>query len=357
MAVVKANGYGLGASWMARAALEGGATRLAVACVDEGVQLRREGITGPILVMSYGSPSEAQAAVENGLTLAIHRTDIAAALEAAALRAGLAQGQVPIHIKVDTGLGRFGCTLEELVPLAHYVNQSRHLRLEGLMTHFAEADSQDTAFTRRQCSLFNELRAEAGRQGINFDVVHAANSSAMLSLPESRFDMVRVGIMLTGHYPSSHFKDAIKVEPAITIRTRLVRVFQVGEGESVGYGRTWVAARPSTIGLIPAGYADGYVRLLSNRGAVLVRGQRCPVAGRISMDQSAVDLTDVPEAQEGDEVVLVGKQAGAEITADEVAKWAETISYELFTGIGGRVPRRYYRDGRLKAVCTLLGCS
>src|SRR5438105_2844207 len=175
MAVVKANAYGLGATWVAQAAIEGGATQLAVACVDEGIELRRAGFICPILVMSYGSPSEAPAAVENHLTLAIHRMEIAAALEAAASRTGVPLRQVPIHIKVDTGLGRFGCLPDEFLSLAKFVRQCRHLRLEGLMTHFAEADAEDLSFAREQLERFAHVRQEARGNGIKFDIMHKAN--------------------------------------------------------------------------------------------------------------------------------------------------------------------------------------
>jgi alanine racemase len=153
--------------------------------------------------------------------------------------------------------------------------------------------------------------------------------------------MVRVGIMLSGHYPAPHFRDAIHLTPAVTLRAQIARVFPVGIGESAGYGRTWVAARPSTLGVLSIGYGDGYRRAFSNRGVVLVRGRRCPVVGRVSMDQTAVDLTEVPEVREGDEAVLIGRQGDEEVSADELAAWADTISYEILTGVAARVPRRY----------------
>ena len=354
MAVVKADGYGLGAEWIARAAIEGGATRLAVACVDEGIVLRRAGFTCPILIMSYGSNSEAPAAVEHGLTLAIHRQETAVALESAADRARLPLRGVPIHIKVDTGLHRFGCLPGEFMPLAEFVRASRYLRLEGLMTHFATADSKDLSFAHEQLARFAQIQDEAARHGMRFEVVHAANSAATLALPQARFDMVRVGIMLGGHFPSAHLRGLLPLERAVTLRSKLIRVFQVGAGESTGYGRTWVAPRPSTIGLVPVGYADGYPRLLSNRADALVHGQRCPVVGRVSMDQITVDLTEVHGVREGDEVMLLGRQGDNEITAEEIAAHAETITYELFTGLAPRVPRRYYREGKLIGISDLL---
>ncbi|MFL5731813.1 MAG: alanine racemase [Chloroflexia bacterium] len=341
MAVVKANGYGLGASRVARAALEGGATRLAVARVEEGLLLRREGLTCPILVMGYVEPGEGTAAAQAGLTLVVHRERTAEELEKAAATLGLPLGHLSVHVKVDTGMGRFGCSVAEFMEVAAYVSRCPHLRLEGLMTHFASADSPDLTFARAQLETFEQVLEQARSSGVDLEIVHAANSAATLALPEARFNMVRVGIALSGHYPATHLREAVRLQPAATLRSNLARVFSVGPGDSVGYGRTWLAERPSIIGIVPGGYGDGYRRVFSNLAAVLVRGRRCPVVGRVSMDQSTIDLTHVPEAQEGDEAVLFGRQGDAEIAVDELADWAGTISYEILTGITARVPRRY----------------
>jgi alanine racemase len=357
MAVVKADGYGLGAPWIASAALEGGASMLAVACVDEGIELRRAGYSGPLLIMSYVSPDEAEAVVRNGLTIVLHRLPTALALEAAAERAGLPEGGLPVHIKVDTGLGRFGCLPHEFLPLAQGVLRCRHLWLEGLMTHFADPDGVDLAFAREQLARFAEVRRVAAENNIAFEIVHAANTAAALMLPESRFDMVRTGIALSGHLPAPHLAEKVTLRRAVTVRTRLARVHHAEVGDSIGYGRTWVADKPSRIGLIPMGYADGFRRALSNLGEVLVRGQRCPVVGRISMDQSNIDVTGVPGASEGDEVVIIGRQGDEEITADDVARLVRTISYEILCGLSERVPRHYIHGGEPIEVCNLLGCS
>ena len=357
MAVVKADGYGLGAPWVAEAAIAGGASSLAVACVDEGVQIRRAGYSGPILVLSYVPPDEAKAAVRNNLTLVLHRARTAYALDKAAREIGIEDKSVAVHIKVDTGLGRYGCLPEELIPLARELSKLSTLRLEGLMTHLATADTSDLTFALEQLSRFNALRHDAEAAGFTFDIVHAANSAAALALPEARFDMVRVGIMLSGHLPSPHLANYISLRSAITLRTRLARVFQVEPGDTVGYGRTWRAEKPSVVGLVPIGYADGYSRALSNKAEVLVHGRRCPLVGRVSMDQAAIDLTAVGDVAEGDEVVLIGTQGADTITADEVARWAGTISYEVLCGLSARVPRYYMHSGEPVEVCTLLGCS
>ncbi|HEX8599857.1 MAG TPA: alanine racemase [Chloroflexia bacterium] len=357
LAVVKADGYGLGAQWVALAALEGGASWLGVACVDEGVQLRRAGYTGPLLVMSYTPPEEAEVAVRNRLTLVVHREHTALALEGAARDLGLPPCEVAVHVKVDTGLGRYGCMPEELLPLARAVRQLPHLRLEGLLTHFADADNPDQTFARRQLAVFNGLKARAAEEGIEFEIVHAANSAATLCLPEARLDMVRCGIMLSGHVPAPHLAGMVELKQAVTLRSKLARVFQAPEGSTVGYGRTWTAKKPALIGLVPVGYADGYRRVLAGRAEVLVRGRRVPVVGRVSMDQIGLDLMGVPEAREGDEVVLVGTQGRASVTVDDVAGWADTISYEILCGLSERVPRRYMHSGQPLEVCNLLGCS
>jgi alanine racemase len=225
------------------------------------------------------------------------------------------------------------------------------------MTHFANADSTDLSFAHEQVRVFNQVRHELERNGLQFEIVHAANTAAALALPEARFDMVRSGILLSGHLPAPHLRGLISLSTAVTVRSKIARVFRAKAGATVGYGRTWTAKRDSVVGLVPVGYGDGYFRVLSNRAHMLVSGLRCSVAGRVSMDQTAVDLTDVPGAREGDEVVLIGRQEQEEITADELAAWAETISYEVFCGLSPRVPRHYWREGQVVEVCNLLGCS
>jgi alanine racemase len=355
MAVVKADGYGLGAPWVAAAALEGGASWLGVACVDEGVQLRRAGYSGRVLVMGYVPPDEAAAAVANRLTLNLHRSRTAYALEEAAIRNELPSGDVRVHIKVDTGLGRYGCLPEEFLPLVEEISRLPHLHIEGLDTHFANADSTDLTFAREQLERFDRVKATAEARGLDFEIVHAANSAAALALPEARFDMVRVGIMLSGYLPAEQLESRISLNRSLTLRSRLARVYEASIGHTVGYGRTWSAQGHSVMGLVPVGYADGYSRLLSNRGEVLVHGVRCPVVGRVSMDQMGIDLTGVPGAVEGDEVVLIGKQGADEITADDLARWIGTISYEVLCGLSARVPRRYMRNGEPVEEYNLLG--
>jgi len=307
--------------------------------------------------MSYVPLEEAEAAVRNNLTVVLHRLPTALALNDAADRAGLPDGSVAVHIKIDTGLGRFGCLPSEFLPLARRVLACRHLRLEGLMTHFADADSPDLSFARTQLARFHDVLEEAKANGIPFEMVHAANSAAALALPESRFDAVRAGIMLGGYLPAPHLSGLIALKRAVTVRTRVARVYEAQPGESVGYGRSWRASGAAKIGLIPIGYADGFRRALSNNGEVLVRGRRCSVVGRVSMDQSAVDVSAVEGVAEGDEVVVIGRQGDDEITADEIARHIGTISYEVLCGLSERVPRQYMYDGEPLEVCNLVGSS
>jgi alanine racemase len=307
--------------------------------------------------MSYAAPDEALAAVRNNLTLVLHRARTAYALDRAAREIGLPKESVAVHIKVDTGLGRYGCLPGEFLPLVREISRLPSIHLEGLMTHFADADNPDLTFAREQLARFNGVQREAEENGFHFEIVHVANSAGALALKEARFDMVRVGIMLSGHLPAPHLAKHISLQNAVTLRARLARVFPAESGDTVGYGRTWRASEPSVIGLVPLGYADGYGRSLSNNAEVLVRGVRCPVVGRVSMDQAAIDLTKVPGAVEGNEVILIGRQGSDEITADEVAKWAGTISYEVLCGLSGRVPRKYLHGGEPVEACNLLGCS
>jgi alanine racemase len=350
MAVVKADAYGLGAVQIAEAARAGGATWLGVACVDEGVVLRAAGVPGPILVLGPVAPAEVSKIIAERLTITLNSRDVALALSALALQCRV---QVPVHLKVDTGLGRYGRRPDDALGLAELVTGLPNLRIEGLYTHFADVDDQD--YTQRQLSIFLSTRRRLEEHGLRPAVLHAAASDAALALPETHLDLVRVGIMLSGHYPSSAGRHSVVLEPAFTLRARIVRLHTVGTGETVGYGRTYHAPGPRTIALVPLGYADGYHRVLGGRGWVLVGGQRCPVVGRISMDQLTVDVTHVPGAREGDPVVLVGRQGAGQITLDELATAAGTISYELLSHLALRLPRVYLRDGQVVHVRTLLG--
>ncbi|MBI4301393.1 MAG: alanine racemase [Chloroflexi bacterium] len=347
LAVVKANGYGHGAIAVSQAVLEAGARRLGVACADEGVQLRRAGIQAPILIMSYTPVWEAEKVVTNGLTPTVSSQQLAFALARFSTQRGVVTS---VHVKVETGMGRFGLSPEEVVPFAEFLRALPGLWVEGLYTHFAVADEADKGYTWRQYEIFTSV----SRRLPWIPIRHVANSAAILDLPDMGLDMARPGISIYGSYPSHHVGRTVLLKPALSIKARLARLYELAPGDSVSYGRTWVATQPTRIALVPCGYADGLQRCLSNKGSVLIRGRRAPIVGRVCMDQSIADVTVIPEAEVDDEVVIIGRQGDEEITVEEVAAIADTISYEVFCGIGARVPRVYFKAGQVVHVQTLV---
>lgn len=351
MAVVKANAYGHGVVPVAEAVLEAGADRLGVAVVDEGVQLRRAGITRPILVLGHVPPWQADDVLNCDLTVTVNSWQTALALSARAA----ALGKVAVvHVKVDTGLGRYGLLPEEVLGFVRGLCSLPNLRLEGVWTHFASADERDKSFTHRQLSVYLETVRLLEEVGIHIPCRHAANSAATLEMPETHLDMVRCGIAVYGLHPSVEVGQAIALRPAMSLKVRVARVRELPAGSSVSYGRKWIADRPTRVALVPFGYADGFRRCLSNVGSVLIRGQRAPVIGRVCMDQFVVNVERVPHVQQDDEVVIVGQQGDDEITADEVALAAGTINYEIVCGVSARVPRVYIKDGRVAGYSNLI---
>lgn len=338
IAVVKANAYGHGAIPVSRAVLEAGANRLAVHRLLEGTELRQAGISAPILVMGYIPPDGADEVVRWGLTPTVTTLEFAQALSGRATAAGVT---VPVHIKVDTGMGRFGLLPDEVVPFACMLSALPGISLEGVFTHFCTADSADPSYMRLQFRRFVDVLEGLNGAGISVPLRHACNSAATMRLPEAHLDAVRPGIALYGLRPSMEWPPVFPLRPAMTLKSRVVRVRTVPAGWGIGYGRTFIPDRPMRVALLPVGYGDGYHRLLSNRGAVLLHGQRAPIRGRVSMDQIVVDVSAIPQAQEGDVAVIFGQQGDAELRAEEVAAWAETINYEVTTSLLPRVVRVY----------------
>lgn len=338
MAVVKANAYGHGAVPVAQTALAAGADWLAVNRVEEGIALRQAGFQARILVMGYCLPTQAAAVVEHNLTPVV--TTLATATALADLAKPLNR-PFPVHLKIDTGMGRFGLLPEEVVGFTRALQELPPLQLEGIFSHFATADEADTTFSQRQLQGYREVIAAVEAAGIHPPLKHLANSAAGLALPDAHYHLVRLGIAMYGLPPSNEINWPITFRPAMTLKTRLARLRVLPAGASVGYGRTFIALAPTPIALVPVGYGDGYPRLCSNRGAMLVRGQRAPIVGRVSMDQTSVDVSGIDNVTQDDEVVVFGRQGEAEITAAEVAMWAETINYEIVTGLAARVPRVY----------------
>ncbi len=339
MAVVKADAYGHGAVPVAKAAIGAGAAWLGVAMPEEAVCLRAEGIACPILVLGPIAPEQAE-------LVAIHRLDqcLSDVSQADALdRAARKHGRVlSLHLKVDTGMGRVGVRPAEARRVAEKIRAFPSLHLVGLMTHFAEAEADDHAFAHEQLARFAEACQGLAAAGIPMPIRHAANSAGLLFLPESHLDLVRPGIMLYGCHPRGRDRaEDAPLRPALRLRTAISQLHDALRGESVSYGRTFIAPRDMRVATLPVGYADGVGRLLSNKGQVLIRGRRAPILGRICMDMMMADVTGVGDARVGDEAVLIGRQGTEAISADEVAELQGTISYEVLSRIGTRVPRVY----------------
>ncbi len=341
-AVVKADGYGHGAVPVARAAVQAGASWLAVATVDEATQLREAGISTRLLVMGAISADELPAALRTGADLVAWSgrfvTDVAAQVGARA--------PARLHVKFDTGLGRLGTReLGEALSVAHEViGCGPATTLAGAMTHFATADD-DPEFMAAQLERFAPFAAQM-RELAGDVVVHAANSAATLTEPAAHFDMVRCGIAIYGCDPMNEDPDDHGLEPALELCSYLAALKPAAPGDSAGYGRRFIAREPTCIGTVPVGYADGIRRALSNNCDVLVRGGRYPLVGTVSMDNLTVDLGASPSAAVGDEVTIIGRDGGERQTAEQLARRIDTISYEVVCGISGRVPRLYHRDGR-----------
>lgn len=343
-AVVKANGYGHGAVMAASAALAGGAESLAVAIVDEGIELRNAGITAPILLLAEIPADTISDALKHGLTLTIGSLEGARAAVACAENLG---GRHKVHVKVDTGMHRMGVAPQEAVAVVDVLLASSALDLEGMYTHFSVADGaslEDRGHTRHQIALFDEVLAALSQRGFVPAFVHLANSAGALGYPEARRSFVRVGLALYGYLPEGWLRNSleehnIRLRTALTLRAQVVALHRVAKGEAPSYGRRRVLDHDATIATVPFGYADGYPRRLFEAGAeVLINNKRYPLAGTVTMDQLLIDCGD-DDVNIGDDVVLLGTQGSEEITADEWAKLGSTITWEILCGIGARVPR------------------
>ena len=336
MAVLKADGYGHGAIKIARTALNNGATWLGVACLSEALALRSVGIEAPVLVLGYTPPWQARETVDRQVDATVFSLETAQALARAGRELGRA---AQVHVKVDTGMGRLGLAPEDVVPFVRALHELPGLEVRGLFTHFATADSADRSYANQQWSRFAAVVAALERAGLRPPVVHAANSAATLTMPEAHFNLVRVGIALYGLNPSPEVHCPAEMRPALSFRTQVAQVKDLPCGSPISYGCTFRTARESRIAVIPVGYADGFRRAPQHWGHVLVRGRRAPIVGRVCMDQTMIDVTDIPGVRQGDEVVLIGSQGGEQLTVDEVAERLGTINYEVVSEILARVPR------------------
>lgn len=348
MPVVKADAYGHGAVPCAKAALEAGADILGISLIEEGIELRENGIRAPILVLGSIFPDEIAEFILYDLSTALWSLDLARSLSGKAAKAGKTIG---VHLKVDTGMGRLGMTPEEFPCVLQQVKELSGLRIDGVFTHLSSADEEDPEFTLQQLSRFDGVLQELKNAGVSVPRIHCANSAALLRFPQSHFTMVRPGIMLYGALTSPSLQALVgdmpeisgdhHLQPVMHWKSRILKISQVPANTPLSYGRQYVTRRQSRIATLPVGYADGLSRALSNKMSVLVKEKRVPQVGTICMDFTMIDVTDVPGVREGEEVVLFGRQGKAAISVDEMAQWCDTITYELLCAVSKRVPRIY----------------
>ena len=336
LAVVKADAYGHGMVQVAKEALHAGASYLAVALAEEGAALRDAGISAPILVLGAASYDELLLGAQHDLTMTVCD---AAMVRTAHRAADAVQKEVRVHLKIDSGMCRIGARTEaDVQAVLDALDECPDVRLEGVFTHFADADGDDMAFTCRQLERFRRLIAPLP-QGI---IRHCANSAAIHRLPEAAMDMVRAGISMYGYPP---VETSLPLEPFMDWRTRVTYVKEIQPGDTVSYGRTFTADRPMRVATVACGYGDGYHRAASGKAQVLIRGKRAKVLGRICMDQMMADVTNIPGVVPGDTVTLMGRDGDERITAEDIAAWAGTISYEVLLAATGRVPREWIHAG------------
>ena len=336
LTVVKANAYGLGLLPVTRALVDAGADYLAVASVVEGVALRQAGIPGKILVLGQLLPDEAPLVAYYDLTQALGDEPSASALSRAAVQF---QKPVAFHLKVDTGMGRYGVWHEEAMPLLERLTDLPGLQREGIFTHFSSA-GQSIPISEEQMLRYRQLVERMSQRHYPTGLRHVANSVGLIRFPESYWDMVRTGLLLYGASPVRE-NQPFFVEPTLALKSRIRFIKRIEPGRTVSYGGTFRAENPTVVATLPVGYAHGYARALSNKAAVLVRGRRAPVIGKITMEDLMIDVTAIPDAAIGDEAVLIGRQGDDQITAEELARHARTIPYEILVGLSPSVPRRY----------------
>lgn len=335
MAVIKANGYGHGMRPIAQACVAGGATWCGVARIEEALALRRAGISTRILVLGFTPASKIPEAIEHNITVALFNAELAQTyLEYVRIHGGTLRA----HVKVETGMGRLGMPVEVVAPFLRALKNSP-IQVEGIFTHFARADEPNSDSTPNQIRIFNTLLNELDSQGLKPEIVHSANSAAILNFPASYYDLVRPGDLIMGMAPDSAQPLPPQYKPTLTWKARLISVRNFPAGQGISYGSTYVTRKEERIGVIPIGYGDGFRRVDNQQ--VLVGGKRVNIVGRVCMDQCMLQLDDVPDAKIGDEVVLIGKQGSEFISVDEVAQRWGTINYEVVCGLAERLPRIY----------------
>jgi len=354
MAVVKGNAYGHDILEASLVFLKNGASRLAVARLEEGILLRKTGITVPILVLGLTLKQQAELLVSYSITPTVSEYDMIEKLS----ESGFKQGKiVKVHLKVDTGMGRIGIFPNHILNFIKKVKVLKNVEIEGIFTHFSVADEKDKSYTEKQFGKFIEVLTFLEKEEIRIPIKHVGNSATLLDLPHMWLDLIRPGISVYGLYPSKEVEKTIKLIPAHSFKTRIIFLKELPAGEYIGYGRTYITRQKRTVvASLPVGYADGYNRLLSNQGEVLVRGRRFPVIGRVCMDQTMIDVTNLPQVEIGDEVVLWGRQEQEEITIEEIADKIKTINYEVIhMPDKKRVPKLFIKNGKPYKIKSMLG--
>ncbi|MGE5614576.1 MAG: alanine racemase [Bacillota bacterium] len=343
--VVKADAYGHGAVEVSRALLECSASRFAVAIVEEAVQLRQAGINVPILVLGHTPEKHLEDIVKHDITQTVFTYEMAANLSKWAVSYGR---KARIHVKLDTGMGRLGFfPCREAAECIRAISNLPNIEIEAMYTHFPSADEKDRSFTLSQIRKLVDFRKALEEENIRIPRIHAANSACIVDIDEGFLDFVRPGLLIYGLYPANEgAREKLPLKPAMSLKSRIVFIKEMEAGMPVSYGRRFYTRRKSRIATIPVGYADGYSRSLSSGGRVIVGDSFAPIAGTICMDQFMIDITDIPGARTGDEVILIGRKGNLEITAEDLAEIRGTINYEVVCGIGKRVPRVYTRNGQ-----------
>lgn len=338
LAVVKDQAYGHGAIPVARMALKSGASQLAVATIDEALELRQEGIISPILIFGERTQQELPLCIENNFSICIN--EIGWAHHYARLATEMGK-QVPVHLEVDTGLSRYGIHWQKALPVAQALASSDVLQFEGIMSHFAMSDELDKSFAWLQLERFNQVLRAMAQEGIQVKYRHMCNSGGFLDLPQAHFEMVRIGILPLGVYPSQVCNRIAGIEPVMSVKARVAAIRDIQAGDSVGYGMHYRATSAGRIAVIPLGYGDGFPRV-RNRGRVLIHNKFAPIVGGNAMDATMIDISDIPETKQWDPVVVLGKQGDKEITVQEIAALRGTVTYDVMTGLSWRLPRVYY---------------
>ncbi|ABS35309.1 alanine racemase [Clostridium botulinum] len=344
--VIKANAYGHGAMEIAPTLLENGVSRLAVAVLSEAMELRMSGVKEPIMILGYTPWALGDMLLDNDIEQSVYSYNDALELSKIAV---LKRKILKIHIVVDTGMGRIGfLPTKESVEDVYKISKLPNIEIEGIFSHFSSADESDKDYTLYQMNKYNAFINKLEEKNIQVPIKHIANSAAIIDLENTHLDAVRAGIIMYGYYPSNYvLRNNINLKPVMSLKTSIVHIKKVSSGEYISYGRTFKTKRESIIATLPIGYADGYNRLLSNKGKVIVNGKLAPVIGRVCMDQCMIDVTFIENLKVGDVVTIMGEENGVSYTAEDIASQIGTISYEVICNVNKRVPRVYKKDGKI----------